>query len=168
MPSFQSTKQNASSDRSHDGSGAEAGGRIPLRQLASHHQQRGDRLLPGQQEGEEDYTGCIRETCEFGVNVSYYKKMVMPHLTNRRNFSEVYDTLNFESAYLSYIFILFRIVFYGRRLSDFSLSVYVIVRFYFQVDHLKSFIFFRFSMGLVDNIIAKCKYLKKARELFKI
>lgn len=25
-----------------------------------------------------------------------------------------------------------------------------------QVDHLHSFIFFRFSMGFVDSIIAKC------------
>jgi hypothetical protein len=25
------------------------------------------------------------------------------------------------------------------------------------VDHLRTFIFFRFSMGFVDNIIAKCK-----------
>lgn len=29
--------------------------------------------------------------------------------------------------------------------------------FLFQVDHLHNFIFFRFSMGFVDSIIAKCK-----------
>uniref|UniRef100_A0A0E9VJG6 Uncharacterized protein n=1 Tax=Anguilla anguilla TaxID=7936 RepID=A0A0E9VJG6_ANGAN len=28
---------------------------------------------------------------------------------------------------------------------------------FFQVDHLHKFIFFRFSMGFVDSIIAKCK-----------
>lgn len=32
--------------------------------------------------------------------------------------------------------------------------------FLLQVDHLHNFIFFRFSMGFVDSIIAKCK-LKK-------
>lgn len=29
--------------------------------------------------------------------------------------------------------------------------------FLFQVDHLHNFIFFRFSMGFVDSLIAKCK-----------
>lgn len=29
--------------------------------------------------------------------------------------------------------------------------------FHLQVDHLHNFIFFRFSMGFVDSIIAKCK-----------
>lgn len=29
--------------------------------------------------------------------------------------------------------------------------------FHPQVDHLHNFIFFRFSMGFVDSIIAKCK-----------
>ena len=26
-----------------------------------------------------------------------------------------------------------------------------------QVDHLRDFILFRFSMGMIDNVIAKCK-----------
>ena len=30
-----------------------------------------------------------------------------------------------------------------------------------QVEHLHNFILFRFSMGFIDNIIAKCKYALK-------
>ena len=37
--------------------------------------------------------------------------------------------------------------------------------YYFQVNHLRTFIKFRFVMGFGDNIIAKCKYKPKITKL---
>jgi len=56
--------QTAPANRSPDGPGAEAGGRVPVRELPAHHQQRGDRVLPGKQEGTVHHTGHIQETGE--------------------------------------------------------------------------------------------------------
>lgn len=41
---------------------------------------------------------------------------------------------------------------------DLHLEV-LMLSFVFKVDHLHNFIFFRFTMGFVDSMIAKCKYI---------
>ena len=45
----------------------------------------------------------------------------------------------------------------------YSLSVDICICF--QINHLRSFIQFRFSMGIIDNIIAKCKLAMCKREV---
>ena len=51
---------------------------------------------------------------------------------------------------------------YGRLIFLNTLEVYIFFVFAFcQVEHLHNFILFRFSMGFIDSIIAKCKYALK-------
>ena len=51
---------------------------------------------------------------------------------------------------------------HGRLIFLNTLEVYIFIVFAFcQVEHLHNFILFRFSMGFIDSIIAKCKYALK-------
>lgn len=51
---------------------------------------------------------------------------------------------------------------HGRLIFLNTWEVYIYFVFAFcQVEHLHNFILFRFSMGFIDSIIAKCKYALK-------
>ena len=45
-------------------------------------------------------------------------------------------------------------------LTALDVKCYIMILFVFQVAHMRYFIFFRLQMGLMDNIIAKCKSLE--------
>lgn len=39
---------------------------------------------------------------------------------------------------------------------------------FLQISHIENFIFFRLQMGIVDNIVAKCKYVPFLIEIFNL
>lgn len=71
--------------------------------------------------------------------------------------SEIIGALNIRGINQSYNFLIFRVDSYF-----YIHIIYIFFVFAFcQVEHLHNFILFRFSMGFVDSIIAKCKYALK-------
>jgi hypothetical protein len=38
-------------------------------------------------------------------------------------------------------------------------EIYFLANFFLQTNHLRKFLEFRVGMGIVDNMIAKCKYM---------